>query len=120
METAKHRGSKGKSTTSFYRVPKPTKQYTTKIIPTQTPPSVSLGFHAKDQPIILSTKPKHSSVIKKGIGSLNDYDNIPNSTDSISEVDKRAANFISYVQERFRLERTNDEWRELLVSATYY
>ncbi|KAG6528018.1 hypothetical protein ZIOFF_010155 [Zingiber officinale] len=30
--------------------------------------------------------------------------------DTISEVDRRAANFISYVQERFRLERMEDDW----------
>ncbi|CAL9081836.1 unnamed protein product [Musa textilis] len=103
----KRRASKGKFI-SFYRAPKPSVQYANKIIPT---PTASLGYLVQDQSVIPSTKPKASSLVKReGTGNSGSYNDAANSVDTISEVDRKAANFIAYVQERFKLERIDEDW----------
>ncbi|CAL9138770.1 unnamed protein product [Musa hybrid cultivar] len=106
----KRRVSKGKFI-SFYRAPKPSVQYANKIIPTPTTPTASLGYLVQDQSVMPSTKPKASSLVKKeGIGNSGSYNDAANSIDTNSEVDRKAANFIAYVQERFKLERIDEDW----------
>ncbi|KAG6476700.1 hypothetical protein ZIOFF_065946 [Zingiber officinale] len=113
METnRKRRGSKGKMAVAFYRAPKPSVQYTNKIVPTPTPPATTVvSIHVEDEAVVPSPKPKPSLIKKEGISNLGTYEVAANNVNTISEVDRRAANFIAYVQERFRLERMDDDWR---------
>ncbi|KAG1331440.1 hypothetical protein COCNU_02G014090 [Cocos nucifera] len=100
----KRRGLKGKLALPFYRASKPS-------VPA-TPPA-SLGFTVEDKFVLPSSKLiKASTLAKEGGGDLGDYVNGANDGDSMSEVDKRAASYISYVLERFKLEQVDDDWRK--------
>ncbi|KAG6495710.1 hypothetical protein ZIOFF_039427 [Zingiber officinale] len=71
-------------------------------LPTRGVPST---FHGEDEHMMPSIKTKSSSINKQGMGNFTSYD-------YSNEVDRRAAKFISFVQERLRLERIDDDWRQ--------
>ncbi|WOK97442.1 hypothetical protein Cni_G06150 [Canna indica] len=71
--------------------------------------AASVGFLVQDEFMVHSPHTTASSLIKKeGMSNSGGHNEAANG----SEVDKRAAKFISYVQERFRLERIDEDWRK--------
>lgn len=101
----RRRGLKGKLALPFYRAPKPS-------VPA-APPATPHGFTVEDKFVLPSSKLKASNTKKEGGGGdLGGYVDGANNGDSISEVDVRAASYISYVQEQFKLERVDDDWRK--------
>ncbi|EHA8588232.1 hypothetical protein COCNU_scaffold004463G000060 [Cocos nucifera] len=109
---SKRKGLKEKLTMPFYRAPKPSMQFGGKV-KSPAPPAASLGLLVDDEFVLPSPKLKASTLVKKeGGGDLGRYGDMANGGDSISEVDRRAASYISYVQERFRLEQGTDDQRK--------
>lgn len=102
VSARKRKGLEGKLTMPFNRAPKPSMQFGSKVKPT-APPADSLGLLVDDEFVLPPSKLKASSTLAKKEGGGDFVGHF--------EVDKRAASYISYVQERFRLEQGIDDRR---------
>lgn len=86
-------GNSKRSGLFYRRGSKSSGKYATNTIPAPPPPLAPLGR-------------------KEGmIGGRGGYDTTVNGAIDSGEVDRRAASFIAYVQERLKLERIEEDWR---------
>lgn len=111
----KRRGfMKGKLAMPFYRVSKPSSaavQYSSKVKPNQTSPlAPSVGFVVDQEYVIPPPKQKVAFIIpaENGRDSLLKFDAFYGAGGD-EGVDAKAANYISCVQERFKLDRLNSK-----------
>lgn len=110
---------KGKLAMSFYRASKTPSsvQFSSKIKQSQQPPSTaSVGFHVEEKKFAISSSPmkqKPLVIAMDGdayidfVGHVEGTNGAGASVAGDESVDLRAATYISYVQERFRLERSD-------------
>ncbi|KAL6325601.1 hypothetical protein AAG906_023446 [Vitis piasezkii] len=107
----KRRGfMKGKLAMPFYRVAKPssTVQYSSKVKPSQTSPlAPSVGFVVDQEYVIPQPKQKVAFIIPAENGRDSLFGTYGAGGDE--GVDAKAANYISVVQERFKLDRVNSK-----------
>lgn len=105
----RHRGFKGKMMMPLYRAPKPSiVQVSSKVKPTPSSLSTaSLCYVGEDEVLNPAAKQKASSVKKEG----GDF-SVGGAVGGEDSIDKRAAAYISCVQERFKLELIDCERRK--------
>ncbi|OVA09571.1 hypothetical protein BVC80_9101g96 [Macleaya cordata] len=101
---------KGRLVMSLYRTSKPasTVQFSTKVKPTTSSSATSSGYLVADKEFVVPQSSKKVSFLKSDV--IRDSYGVVDAGDE--NVDMKAATYISYVQERFKLERVDSERRK--------